>query len=74
MLGDSPKEGILANPQAFIKALESIFGHSAKAIEEEVMNQIKAHVEPKYAFFDSLPKLVHELRMQQLCDPSSNSC
>jgi hypothetical protein len=64
VMGDSPKDGILANPQGFINALQSIFGHSAKLIEQEVVDRIKAHVGPEYTNINDLAYLVNALRRE----------
>ncbi len=69
VLGDSPKEGILVNPHAFVSALQSIFGHSAKLIEMEVLNQIKARAGSEYSEMQDLAELVNILRKQNLCEP-----
>ncbi len=70
VLGDSPKEGILANPQAFVTALHSIFGRSAEMVEREVVGRIKARADKDYATIESLVELVQALRKQDhnLCD------
>lgn len=70
VLGDSPKEGILANPQAFVAALHSIFGRSAEMLEREVVSRIKARADEDYATIEGLVELVQALRKQDrnLCD------
>jgi hypothetical protein len=65
--GASPKEGILANPQAFVRALRSIFGHSAQMIEQEILEQIKA--DNQYSELSSFTELVNALRKQNMCAP-----
>jgi hypothetical protein len=69
VLGDSPKEGILVNPQAFVSALQSAFGHSAKIIEQEVVDQIKARADPEYSEMENLTDLINALRKQTLASP-----
>ena len=66
VLGDSPKEGILVKPQAFVSALESAFGHSAKIIEQEVVDQIKARADPEYSEIEGITELVTALRKQSV--------
>jgi hypothetical protein len=65
VLGDSPKEGILAKPQAFVSALKSIFGSSAKIIEWEVLDQIKERIHPEYSEVQDFVLLVSMLRREQ---------
>lgn len=68
ILGDSPKEGILANPQAFVAALRSIFGHSARVIEQEVVAQIKSKATSEYSDVVDFAELVRVLRKENLCN------
>lgn len=68
VLGDSPREGILAKPEAFVSALHSIFGNSAKSIEQEVITQIKSRADPEYYDIEGLAELVRALRRQNLSD------
>jgi hypothetical protein len=67
--GDSPKEGILVNPKAFLSALRSIFGHSAKVIEVEILGRIKARAKPEYSAVEDLSELIIALRHQHLREP-----
>ncbi len=64
VLGDSPKEGILVNPKAFVSALQSAFGHSAKIIEQEVVDEIKARADPEFSEMENLTDLINALRRQ----------
>jgi len=65
----SPKEGILANPQAFVTALRSIFGRSAQMIEQEILEQIKNKADNQYSELSSFTELVNALRKQNMCAP-----
>jgi hypothetical protein len=67
--GASPKEGILANPQAFVSALRSIFGRSAQMIEQEILEQIKNKADNQYSELSSFTELVNALRKQNMCAP-----
>jgi hypothetical protein len=69
VLGDSPKEGILVNPQAFVSALQSAFGYSAKIIEQEVVDEIKARADPEFSEIDTLIDLINALRRQSITSP-----
>jgi hypothetical protein len=68
VLGDSPREGILANPEAFVSALQSIFGNSAKFVEQEVITQIKSKADSKYCDVEGFAELIRALRRQNLSD------
>ena len=41
ILSSLPRGGILGNPDAFVKGLESIYGMAAKQIETAIVNKIK---------------------------------
>ena len=69
VLNQSPREGIIANPQAFVEALKSIFGKSAKQIEQAIADEIKSVVGEEYA--DSLPELINQVRKEKLLVQSS---
>ncbi len=65
--GDAPKEGILVKPEAFVAALQSIFGHSAKLVEQAVLDEVKAQVGPeKYTEIDNLTDMINAVRKQNL--------
>ncbi len=64
VLNQSPREGILGNPQAFVEALKSIFGKSAKQIEQAIADEIKSVVGDNHA--DSLPELISQVRKEKL--------
>lgn len=40
ILSNLPRGGILANPEAFVKGLESIYGSAARQIEAAIVNKI----------------------------------
>lgn len=40
ILSNIPRGGILANPEAFVKGLESIYGTAAKQIETAIVDKI----------------------------------
>lgn len=67
VLGNPPKRGILVDPDAFIAALQSIFGRSAKLIEQAVLDEIKARSGSEYSEIDDLSKLVNLIRRENLC-------
>jgi hypothetical protein len=64
VLNQSPSQGIIANPEGFIAALKSIFGNSAKQIEQAVTDEIKSLVGEEHS--DSLPELIREIRREKL--------
>src|SRR5487761_59910 len=67
VLGDAPKEGILVKPKALVVALQSIFGYSAKLVEQAVLDEVKARVDPeKYTEIDNLTGMINAVRKQNL--------
>jgi hypothetical protein len=64
VLNQAPSEGIIANPEGFATALKSIFGNSAKQIEQAIIDEIKSRVGNEYS--NSLPTLISEVRREKL--------
>jgi hypothetical protein len=64
VLNQSPNEGIIANPEGFVTALKSIFGKSAKQIEQAITDEIKSLVGEDHS--DSLPELIDQVRRERL--------
>jgi hypothetical protein len=64
VLNQSPSQGIIANPEGFVAALKSIFGKSAKQIEQAIVDEIKCQVGDNQS--NSLPELVSQIRRERL--------
>lgn len=64
VLNQAPNEGIIANPQGFVEALKSIFGKSAKQIEQAIADEIKSRAGDDFS--DSLPDLISQVRRERL--------
>jgi hypothetical protein len=69
VLGDAPKEGILVKPEAFVTALESIFGRSAKLMEQAVLDEVRTRIGPeKYLEIDNLTDMINSIRKHNLIE------
>ena len=67
VLGDAPKEGILVKPEAFVSALQSIFGRSAKLMEQAVLDEVKSRFgSEEYSEIDNLTDMINAVRKQNL--------
>jgi hypothetical protein len=68
VLNESPSEGIISNPKGFVTALKSIFGNSAKQIEQAIIDEIKNTVggDSHLTETESLPELINEVRREIL--------
>jgi hypothetical protein len=66
VLNESPSEGIISNPEGFVSALKSIFGKSAKQIEQAIIDEINALAGEKNEQFHSLPELISQVRRERL--------
>jgi hypothetical protein len=68
VLNESPSEGIISNPKGFVTALKSIFGNSAKQIEQAIIDEIKSHIgeNSTHVETDSLPELLSHVRREKL--------
>jgi hypothetical protein len=68
VLNESPSEGIISNPKGFVTALKSIFGNSAKQIEQAIIDEIKNTVgrDSHLTDTESLPELINEVRRERL--------
>jgi hypothetical protein len=62
ILNNLPRGGILANPEAFVKGLESIYGTAAKQIETAIVNKISERSGIKTVQSASLPEAIHCVR------------
>ena len=58
ILSNLPRGGILANPEAFVRGLESIYGAAAKQIETAIVNKMveRSGIEPIESA--SLPEVI----------------
>ena len=65
VLNQAPSEGIIANPEGFVSALKSIFGNSAKQIEQSINDEIISRVGDDYAA-GSFPELISQVRKERL--------
>jgi hypothetical protein len=68
VLGESPSEGIISNPKGFVSALKSIFGNSAKQIEQAIIDEIRVRIGEKASEgqSESLPELINLVRRERL--------
>ncbi len=67
VLNESPSEGIISNPKGFLIALKSIFGNSAKQIEQAIIDEINTLVgEEDNQQTASLPELISQVRRERL--------
>ena len=67
VLNESPSEGIISNPKGFLTALKSIFGNSAKQIEQAIIDEINTLVgEEDNQQSESLPELISQVRRERL--------
>jgi hypothetical protein len=64
ILNNMPRDGILVNPEAFMKGIESIFGSGAKQIELAIVNKIKQKFNLQNLEAESLPEAVRYARKQ----------
>ena len=64
ILNNMPRDGILVNPEAFIKGIESIFGSGAKQIEAAMVEKIKAKFGIENPEMESLPQAIRYARKQ----------
>jgi hypothetical protein len=70
IVGESPKEGILVNFKGFLAALQSIFGPSAKVIEQSILVEVKALAEcEEFSEMHDLADLLNEIRRRNILDP-----
>ena len=69
-LGGGPKEGIINRPEAFIEALQSIYGKTSSKIESAIVSEIrdclaeKGIEDERYVQTDDLIDLIQELRSE----------
>ena len=64
ILNNIPREGILVNPEAFVRGIESIFGAGASRIEAAIVDKIKRRFDLQTLETTSFPELIHQIRMQ----------
>lgn len=64
VLNQAPSEGIIANPEGFVVALKSIFGNSARQIEQAISDEIKERA--GLGCSESLPQLVSLVRKERM--------
>ena len=64
ILNNIPREGILVNPEAFVRGIESIFGAGASRIEAAIVDKIKRRFNLQTLETTSFPELIHQIRMQ----------
>ena len=63
-LNNLPYSGILVNPEAFVEALQTIFGLAAIQIEHVIMQRIKERFELLDLECSSLPEVIRYARRQ----------
>ena len=64
ILSNLPRGGILTNPEAFVKGLESIYGAAAKQIEVAIVNKIIERSGIETLQSTSLPEAIHCVKRQ----------
>lgn len=64
ILNNMPRGGILTNPEAFVKGLESIYGAAAKQIEIAIVDKIKERSGLRSLESESLPEVIHYTKKQ----------
>lgn len=70
IMGESPKERILVKFKGFLAALQSIFGPSAKVIEQSILVEVKARAEcEEFSEMHDLADLLNEIRRRNILDP-----
>ena len=72
ILNNLPRGGILANPGAFVKGLESIYGSAAKQIEVAIVNKIIERSGMQSLQSSSLPEAIHSVKKQALKIEATN--
>lgn len=64
ILNNIPREGILVNPEAFVRGIESIFGAGASRIEAAIVDKIKRRFNIQTFETTRFSDLIHQIRMQ----------
>ena len=64
ILNNMPRDGILVNPEAFTKGIESIFGSGAKQIEAVIVEKIREKFAIENPEIASLPEAIRYARKQ----------
>ncbi len=64
ILNNLPREGILVNPEAFVKGLQSIFGPGAALIETEIVRRMREKFDMEDLKSENLPEAIRHVRKQ----------
>jgi hypothetical protein len=67
VLHDAPREGILSNPVAFVKALRDVFGAGAEQIEIAIVHKIRERFRLQDSKSESLIEVIESTRKQIVC-------
>lgn len=64
VLNDLPRGGILANPDAFVRGLESIYGAAARQVEIAIVNKISERSGTQFLPSSRLSEVIHSVMRQ----------